>query len=66
MKWNSGALLMGIAAVLMLAYEWEFASRARVGEAEVVESGFAGRSGQTDSTVVHLAEGKQVGATLRA
>jgi hypothetical protein len=67
MKPGVGAVLVGVAAILLLIYEWDFGRRARVGQAVVVTSDdVGGESGLTVAEVLVAADGRQVRATLRA
>jgi hypothetical protein len=61
-----GAALMGLLTVSLTVYEWDFGRRARAGQAVVLESGFSTRSGATISEVLHIVNGEQIRATLRA
>jgi hypothetical protein len=66
MKPGVGAVSVGVAAVLLLIYEWDFGRRSRVGQAVVVASfQVGGRSGLTVADVRLIADARQVRATLR-
>jgi hypothetical protein len=60
------AAMMGLVAVGLAVWEWDFHLRARAGRARVVSSGAAWRSGQSIADVVHEVDGRPVGAKLRA
>src|SRR4051812_22283686 len=66
MKQTSGTVAVGLAAILLLVYEWDFGRRTRAGRAVVVESAVYGRSGLTIADALIVSEGRQRKATLRA
>ena len=66
MKRFLAAALMGAVAISLTIYEWDFGRRARVAQAVVIESHMGYRSGRTLADVLHVVNGQQVSATLRA
>ncbi len=66
MKLFAGTVVTGMVAILLFLYEWDFGRRARAGQAVVIASAFHGRSGMTLADVLHVADGRQIRATLRA
>src|SRR5262245_4999151 len=71
MKSIFGTAVVGIIALALVIYEWDFGRRALASEGVVLASGAYGRSGVTIADVLHPRDrrhvgGQQVRATLRA
>ncbi len=66
MKPIYGAVVTGVLAIALFVFEWDFGRRAQSGEAVVIDSGTALRSGLTIASVWLNSDGRPTRATLRA